>query len=338
MVYGGTKRGMRKRPTRRRARASNTKKGLTQTEKKQVTTIAKRAVNVMIESKYFHTAQYYETGLYNAWLDGNQLSEVGVLGFTTGFEKSKNNDDVVDPFKYGVNASGSKQNMKSLEMNRVFLSDATNLQSRSYALEGSTCRPAFNETKWLLSRKAGNTTSIPDRGLTYKIRMLRLRPRTIKGSYQKVDPGTDAFLDAFNREFGVYSLDDNSVPIMDEFQFHLAKCNSRRYHVLEDSTMTMKPTMMFDETTNSSGAVVYQTRQSENTQRIITRKHNLGTELFYPSSLGNQIADSLPQDGFVPEFVLFHAICVGSPFSVGSRTKPEMLNISCRPVSTFKDA
>lgn len=329
------KRGM---PRNRAPRRKTGPKGLTKTEKKQVSTIAKRAVNTMIESKYYNTALYKSAELYNAWGDGsNAASEVGVIGFTTGFEKSKNQDDVVDPFKYGVNSAGSNQNMKSLEMNRVFLADAGDLQNRAYALEGVTCRPAFNETKWLLERIAGNVTTVPDNGLTYKIRMLRLRPRQLKGSYQKIDPKTDAFLDSRNAPFGIESVDSNSNQRFDEFQFHLAKANSRTYQVLEDTTMTMTPALIY-KTFNDSGAISYDARQSANTQRILTRKHTLGKELFYPSTLGLTTADTLPQTGFIPEFVLFHVITTGNPFSVASRLKPEGFRISCRPVSTFKDA
>lgn len=328
---------MRKRSTRTRRRKVYSKKGLTKTEKTQVKTIAKRAVNSLAESKYFHTKEYVDEPFNWAWyLTGGTQSQVGAVGFTTGFEKAMETDGSQDAYKYGVNSTGGAQNMNSLEMNRVFLSNASNPQGASYAIEGSMLRPSYNESKWLLNRIAGDTTNVLDNGLPYRVRMLRLRPKSLKGSFQRVDPKTDAFLDQFNREFGIQSLDDQGAPIMDEFQINLAKANSRKYTVIEDTQMVINPPMTYD-TINDAGAITYVARQTSNTQRQFTKTHNIGKELFYPDTETNTTASTLPQNGFIPEFILFHVVHIGTPSSPINRLRPDQLSINCRPVSTFKD-
>ena len=316
---------------------SNNSKGLTKTEKTQVKTIAKKAVLSIAETKYLHTKPYADAEFINAWQIANQTSQIGVLGFTTGFEKAMETDGSTDAFKYGVDDTGTTKNMNSLEMNRLFLSNAQIAQHASYAIEGSMMRPSYNETQWLLNRIAGNTTAVLDNGLPYRVRMLRLRPRSLKGSYQRVDPRNDAFLDQFNTEFGINSVTSTGAPIMDEFQINLAKANSRKYQVLEDTQMIINCPMTYD-TINDAGAITYVARQSRDTQRIFTRKHNLGKELFYPDTETNTIASTLPQNGFIPEFVLFHVVHIGTPEdNLDNRLRPDQLYLNCRPVSTYKD-
>lgn len=330
--------GMRKRSyTRRPARKTNVKKGLTKTEKSQVKTIAKKAVNSLAETKYFNTKPYDNEPFNYAWYNGGTTSEVGVLGFTTGFEKAMEVDGTSDAFKYGTDGNGAAKNMNSLELNRLFLSNAVVPQAASYAIEGSMCRPSYAETQWLLNRIAADTSIILDQGLPYRVRMLRLRPKSLKGSYQRVNPATDAFLDQFNQEFGIMSLDVQGAPIMDEFQINLAKANSRKYTVIEDTKMIINPPMTF-ATQNDAGAITYNTvGDSKDTQRIFTKKHNIGKELFYPDTETNTTASTLPQNGFTPEFILFHVVHIGTPNDPANRLKPTRLSVNCRPVSTFKD-
>jgi len=329
--------GMRKRSRPRvTGRKNYAKKGLTKTEKTQVKTIAKRAVNSLAETKYFHTKSYEDEAFNWAWYLGGNQSQVGAVGFTTGFEKAMETDGSQDAYKYGVNSTGGAQNMNSLEMNRVFLSNAANPQGASYAIEGSMLRPSYNESKWLLNRIAGNTTAVLDHGLPYRVRMLRLRPKSLKGSYQLVNPAMDAFLDQFNREFGISTLDDQGAPMMTEFNINLAKANNRKYIVIEDTQMVINPPMTYD-TINDNGAITYVARQTSNTQRQFTKTHKIGTELFYPDTTAETTASTLPKNGFIPEFILFHVVHIGTPSDPANRLRPDQLSINCRPVSTFKD-
>jgi len=123
---------------------------------------------------------------------------------------------------------------------------------------------------------------------------------------------------------------------MTEFQINLAKANSRKYNVIEDTQMIINPPMTYD-TINDAGAVTYVARQTSNTQRQFTKTHKIGTELFYPDTETNTTASTLPQNGFIPEFILFHVIHVGTPEAVSNRLRPDQLTVNCRPVSTFKD-
>lgn len=225
MVYGKKRGVYRKRSTTRRTRSKSTK-GLTKTEKTQVKTIAKKAINTLAETKYFNCQAYDQQEFNSAWQNGSVVSEISVLGFTVGRNKSSNNSGVADSYKYGTNLSGNKVDMRQLKMNQVYLFDTPDAQLRSNAIEGNTIRPSFNETQWLLDRFANNTTSDYTKGLPYKVRMVRARPRALKGSFQIVNPEEDLFLTSSNQEFGISSLLVQLPPsgnIMNSFEFHLAK-------------------------------------------------------------------------------------------------------------------
>lgn len=344
MVYGGgKKRNVRKRVNGRRTRAKTTKKGLTKTEKTQTRQIAKSVVNNLAESKYFNVARSIgELPLNSAWwTNSNIQSEIGVLGFTTGFEKAVDQNGATIAYKYGVNpANGAGKNMESLELNRVFdINSASPLDQ--YHVEGNTIRPAYAETNWLLNRLAGNTEQFNDlgNGCNYKIRMIRCKPRPTKGSFNRVHPENDLFLDQANHEFGISTL-QSGVQVFNPFELMLAKTNSRKYQILEDTTFTMGSAGNYVDVGLGAGEVAYNMKNPETTQcKTLKRTHNIGKELYYnkPNDVSTS-QNQYPQDGFHQEFVLFHVWASGNPQTVATaRTTPTLLRVSCRPVSTFKD-
>jgi len=350
MVYV-KKRGMRSKRSYRRKPSAKSRKGLTKTEKTQVKTIAKRTVNSLAETKYFNCQAFDQEETNAAWENNTGgttvRSEISVLGFAVGSNKAKGNDAATDAYKYGVNANGNKRDMRQLKMNQVYLYNSPDSQLRANAIEGNTLRPSYNETQWLLDRFTDDTTNDFTKGLPYKIRMIRARPRVIKSSSQVVNPEEDLFLTSSNQAFGISSRTSLTGPfIMNSFEFHLAKPNSRKYHILEDTTMIINPNMNYY---NAGAAeefeIPYATSAVGCTQKQFKRSHKLGTELFYPRAAGDFATDPIPPldddafptDGFTPEFVLFHIIKCGDDTSVANRNRPESLRISCRPVSTFKD-
>ena len=103
---------MRKRTYGRRTTTKSSKEGLTKTERTQTRQIAKSVVNKMAESKYFNTSRDIGELALNAawWTSATVQSEIGVLGFTTGFEKQ-------------VDAAGSTQAYKYLSL--IHISEPT---------------------------------------------------------------------------------------------------------------------------------------------------------------------------------------------------------------------
>lgn len=343
MPYGKPKRYLSRRPKRNRARTKAGKKGLTKTERSQVKKIAKKAVNTMAESKYFNiNGSLGEDTMQAAWRTSTGIqSEIAVLGYTTGFEKALNKDGSTTAYKYGVDpSSGSNKNMDSLELNRIFTSGA-GAPNDQYQIEGRTINPSYAESHWMLNRLAGKTDTLSQvqRGLTYKVRMIRVKPRPVKSSHQQVDPQQDLFLSSFNGEFGVQSLSGTTY-IFNPYELMLAKVNTRKYRVLEDKFFNLGTAGNF---TNLGAAeefiVPYQVQQPEaSSLKIIKCKHDIGKELYYDDPNGTGDTDQYPQDGFTPEFVLFHVWAQGNPNEeFALRTTPELVRISCRPVSTFKD-
>ena len=338
MVYGGgKKRSMRKRTYGRRTRPKSSKKGLTKTEKTQTRKIAKSVVNSLAESKYFNVSREIGEMTFNSawWASASSQSEIAVLGFTTGFEKAVDAAGSTQSYKYGANpANGNAMNMESLELNRLFDTDQGQPFAQ-YAIEGTTCRPAYAESHWLLNRlqgQQGNLFGDLPNTCNYKIRMIRCKPRPIKGSFNSVRPENDLFLDQSNLEFGINSI-SSGQRVFNPFEFSLAKANSRKYQILEDTTFVMGPAGSY--TPDNISTIPPETSSC----KVLKRTHNIGKELFYQKpNDATSSQNQYPQDGFHQEFILFHVWATGNPQTVATgRTTPELLRLSCRPVSTFKD-
>jgi hypothetical protein len=337
MAYGGKPGNMRKRAARRRPTTKGAKKGLTKTEKKQVTTIAKRAVTSVAESKYFNVNGGIENYIaVPAWQSNGVNSEVSCWGFTTGLRRNAENSGI---YKWGIDpANGNAVSMTSLNLNYLFRDTATPESRQQYSLEGLTCRPSYNEVKWLIERPQSNTITDETTAVPYKIRMLRLVPRALKASYQEIDPKNDCFLDAVNEPFGPSSLSATGTPVLNLREFHLAKANSRRYRVIADTTFTMLPssvrTDIFDPGPDANNSPIV-TQPSTSGCKVMTTKHNIGKELHWQTPNDTASAFSqYPDNGFEPEFVLF---LVGALGGVGAGALTDNIRISARPVSTFKD-
>jgi len=354
MPYGKMRRqAKRSARTTRRPRKS----ALTKIEKKQVKSIAKQVVNSVVESKYFDTQagdSVNQAAPAYAWYDAAEQirAPVSVIGCITGYNRSVNQDLTNNIWSYGVKASGTSQTMTTFNLNRLF--DNSTMQNTPNILEGATCRPAFAQTQHLFERiiqssEAMGTTGVPlNVGLPYKIRMIRVRPRATKGSFQDVDPEVDLFLNRINNAYGV-SSDPTEVIGMEQKFTHvdmlLAKVNSRKYNVLEDKIFNLESPGTYTNLNVGAGETQITNLSSKGTL-VKTVKHNIGTELHYKEPYqqgGGSSTDLFPDDGFLPEFVLFHICMTNNPSAApGNAANQEgyadQLKYSCRCVSTFKDA
>jgi len=329
---------MRRGSTRTRRRKVYNKKGLTKTEKTQVKTIAKRAVNTMIESKYFNVNPVAYQAPAPIWQFANVNSEIGCWGFTTGVRR---NADSGNTYKLGVDpTNGTQVSMTSLGMNTVFRSNNSVESRQQYALEGLSCRPAYNEVQWLLERPQANTQSDATKAVPYQVRMIRLKPKVIKASYQVILPSNDCFLNALNEPFGPASLGTGGAPAMTRQDFYLAKINSRRYNVIADTKFTMLPSSITTTVLNDPGTPGVSNLVSQPSSsgcKIIKTKHSMGKEFHYLNPDAGSGSGGLqePSAGFEPEFILFFVSAVGG---VPAGTLTDNIRLSARPVSTFKDA
>lgn len=332
--------GNRFRGTKKARSKRSADRGLTKTQELQVTSLAKQCLEQAAESKYFNT----NGGILNyspavTSQTGGVNSEISCWGFTTGLRREFDTDAI---YKWGQDPSnGNLVSMTSLNLNYLFRDTATPLSRAQYSLEGQVCRPAYNEVKWLFERPQSNTILDPSKGVPYQIRMLRLVPRATKASYQAIDPRLDCFLDQLNEAYGISSVDATGAPLFNLKEFHLAKANSRRYKVLQDTTFVMNPTSIRTDIfapegsgTGNDNPLVNQPDASG--VKVIKTKHNIGTELHYanPNDTTSAFAQ-YPDTGFEPEFILFMVAALGGVEQVGDLT--DNIRLSARPVSTFKD-
>lgn len=313
-------------------------RGLTKIEKLQVTTLAKQCLEDAAESKYFNT----NGGIVNyapsvATQTGGVNSEISCWGFTTGARRAS---PTPSAYSWGQDpVNGNLVNMTSLNLNYVFRDTATPASRAQYSLDGQSCRPAYNEVKWLFERPQSNTIVDPSKGVPYQIRMLRLVPRATKASFQAIDPRLDCFLDQLNEPYGISSIDGSGAAIFNLKEFHLAKANSRRYKVIQDTTFNMNPTSIRTDIFAPVGAtndnpLVNQPDASG--VKVLKTKHNIGTQLHYadPNDTSSTLSQ-YPDTGFEPEFILFMVAALGGVEQVGDLT--DNIRLSARPVSTFKD-
>lgn len=310
------------------------KYGLNKVEKKQVGTLVKKKVNSMAETKYFNTQAGIAKFIPNpVWKSGTTLSEVTCMGFTTGNNEffSTLSGPNSPPIYYGVGAStGDETEMTPLNLNKVFTSENTNLSRSQQSIVGNSIRPNYNQVQWYLERPTTSSGALNSAPI--QVRMIRVKPRAARGSFQPANPKADLFLDQYNEPIGVASTTSGGIPIFGNYEFQMAKVNSRRYKVISDKVFTMSAS-------TSSGANQVTLSSTSGAKRLVT-KHNIGKELYY--ALPNTVdaeddRNQYPQTGFTPEYVLFHFQTLGQPLTAASRNSTDNINITCRPVSTFKD-
>ena len=340
MANGRKQGNVHRRARSNRPSAKGSSKGLTKTEKKQVSTIAKKAVTSMAESKYFNVREVSPEVVNSAWKISTDYSDVGVWGYTTGYNRQTNQGDEQEVIKYGVSTvDGSEISMINLRMNRIFKSDDTNEALRAFAIEGQTLRPAFNECQWFLNHVAQSTDLDESKGLQYRLRCVRVTPRVIKGSFQDIDPEQDLFLNQYNQSFGIATtISSGTEASFTREQFHLAKVNSRKYKVHQDKFYTVAPAAIYAEVAADPNATAFQVTGNTPGCMTMTTSHNIGKELFYPIPNREDSNEMYPTSGFIPEFILWHVIALGDNGTTSSsRATPLGMTIAPRPVSTFKD-
>lgn len=300
------------------------KKGLTKTEVKQTKKIAERVLNTKTESKYFRCVGMGDLNdnglgqpLYPARSSYNQMY---VLGYSTATGARL---DGISTYKYGISGAATKS-IQALGMARTFGADETNDELVGNALDGNYATPSMASTEWNIQRlfdQVSSETTSKDVA-PYFVRIVRLVPRPKKGSYQDVDPETDAFLDEFSRETGVLAS------TFTNYELQMLKLNTKKYQVKADIKFMMTPAVIFNES-----APDYQATVAPGThQKFLSFRHDIGKRLYYDNPEGT----GYPTDGMKQEFILFHVCHIGLGNSASSN-QPNGLRLGCKAVSTFKD-
>lgn len=330
--------------TKGRPKQSKKKGGLNKTETSQVKSIANKLVNSKIEPKYFNTNAAVNAEVCNAaWKISTQYSDVAVWGYSTGYNRQNNPGNENETMKYGVSTvDGSEISMTNLKLNKVFMQDdGPDEFLRAFTIVGQTIRPSYAECKWFFNFVGQNTDSDHTKGLMYRMRVIRVRPAAIKGSFQDVDPQNDLFLDQYNQAFGIASTVTGSTESkFTREQFHLAKVNNRKYSVKEDKFFTIAPAQSYNSVDDGASSSALQVGTISPGCMTRLTKHKIGKELFYPRAATDTTSDaySYPTSGFLPEYILYHCIALGDNGTASSaRSTPLGMTITCRPVSTFKD-
>jgi len=305
-------------------RAGRKPKATKMTEAK-VEAIAKKAINEEAESKYFNSAALGTVSPINSYPNRTSMS---VLGYCTGTAFSVQNTGT---WKYGWSTSTAEQNMESLNMNRVFVSTQTDPILKAYRIQGTECSPSFAQTEWCIERDYIDTTSAGelDTAPLY-CRMIRVKPIIKKGSYQPIDPKNDLFLDQYNRPTGVNSAG------FQQYELMMNKVDNGKYRVIEDKRFVLNPPGTGSTLEISNGDTVV-SNLGLTSFKTLKCRHSIGNKFFYETPDSSTATQQFPTDGYTPEFVLFHFTYMGVNANITTGLDAKRLNITCKPVSTFKD-
>ena len=310
------RRNYKKKPMRKNS------KGLNKTERKQTQQIAKKVLMKEAESKYFNVRTLSElsgtagdgAGLTMPISRGN-YSQMRVLGFASGTGARTDN---LSSLKYGLNTS-----IQAIQHGRIFASGT----ATGFDIEGQYVTPSlsistFNLERLYLSTSSSSADAIS--AVPYFVRVLRLCPRPKKGSFQTLDPETDAFLDQYSQEIGVRNTN------FGHYELKMFKANSKKYQVKQDFSFYLNPPVSYNELDIGAGTFQVSSR-SNASHRQMTFKHDIGKKLFYESPA----TASNPSDGFKNEYILFHVSPIGT--ANDSTVSPFDVRIACKAVGTFKD-
>ncbi len=302
-----------------------TTKGLSKTEKKQVQSI----VNRNLETKYFNStpASSLDELEPHAIQTGANMY---CIGYTTNTNLIRTGSASAVTIKYGGNTA-----MTPLHMARLFAENETDANLAAYKLIGDDCNVLFAKSRWLLERTAVDTT--PGVGeqtldaLPMLVRMVRVRPKALKGSFQFPNPEEDLFLDQYAQVLGVKTVGFKKNDLA------LLKVNSRRYNVIQDTQFTLVPPCTTNQFDIGTGTVQVN-NVSTNSKKMMNMSHNIGKKYHYNRAGldGNENYPNNPSTGFVPEYILFHFQLLGDDTIVGRRSADD-LRITCIPCSAFKD-
>ncbi len=329
------------------AKTKKAPKGLTKTEKSQVSAIAKKAVTAIAEKKYMNVNRFVGMRPIRA----NTPSKIGVLAFSNSLALTGEGSEL----HYGIaDGTGAEEPMTELKMMRPYVGVTGDAQTDNYAIEGRECKPSSARIKWRMSRDIGNAvnlaTSAADinppnlsTNLPVIVRMIRVNPK-IGQNNVLCDPEYDLFVtDKGNNSIGINSAN------FDETEILMYRINKRRYNVVEDKFFRIQNalTLQYQLAFRPNDSAPYYAPQISNTnancEKLYQTNHMLtskkGGSLFYDTPDANAL--EAPSSGHKREYILYHFVYAGAETFLsedgGTPTYPSDLLLTASPMVKFTD-
>ncbi|AXH76001.1 MAG: putative capsid protein [Cressdnaviricota sp.] len=293
---------------------------LTKAKTKEVKKIVTKVINSKAESKYFQSTQLNALTRLNPIPSRNGQTALAVLGYAVGTGTSPQMSTIT----YGWDAQGNSP-VIDLNMARLF-GPAIIGQLAQNALEGSYASPAMCRSEWILQVPQQDTTERETYGTPLYIRMLRVKPRKQKYSEVDINPKNDLFLDQYGIERGISFVDFNQYELM------MLKANSRKYEIIEDMTKVLQPASTIATLDIANGNTICTDLVRSGSNCKLVMNHKQPKKLYYVNA---NVDGTQPEDGQSNELIFFHFCKQGTDGNTGSNEKS--VNITCKPVSTFKD-
>jgi len=114
------------------------------------------------------------------------------------------------------------------------------------------------------------------------------------------------------------------------------KVDNGKYRVIEDKRFVLNPPGTGSTLEISNGDTVV-SNLGLTSFKTLKCRHSIGNKFFYETPDSSTATQQFPTYGYTPEFVLFHFTYMGVNANITTGLDAKRLNITCKPVSTFKD-
>lgn len=337
---------VRYQPTRKKnkfiVRRGPNAKGLTKSQRDQVSKIAKKSVQTVAEKKFMDSQQYKNQDLVLA----NSDSPIAVMGYST----TVNTDPASAVVMYGLGAVN-----EGLCLRPFYHTHDRNDEFSQYAVDGKKVMPRKCQTMmrfvrrydavdnsgnyFPLSNPSGWSMEAPPsasdgigKSLPMGFRMIRVTPKGAVGTNTQLIPSHNLFQDKFGNGTGVASTD------FGENELRFFKINTRKWTVLEDKQWTMNSPLSLQWTfsrgngLNSGWYIPQITNTNKNCEKIIRFNHQLTNRkngsvhynVINDAEMGEDPTNN-SDSGQRREYVFIHAYYLGSTDLVApdSTQKPQ---------------
>lgn len=323
-AYKSTAKGRRSRGSAM-SRYKKKPDSFSKTKVKAVKKIVNKVINKNAESKYFNSTNMNDLVRIEPLQSRNGLTSIAAVGFAVGTGESAQMSTIT----YGYQGGVGNINVYDLNMARLFGQqdpEAPVDVLKQNALEGSYANPSMCKTEWLVQVPQQDTTLESNYGTPMFCRILRVKPRKQKYADLSINPKNDLFVNQFGIEIGISSSSFNDQ------QLHMFKVNTRKYELIEDIQKTLVPASTTATLAIADGNTITTDLVKSGSNCRLVMQHKQPKRLFY---IDAAVDGSQPQDGQSNELILFHFTKLGTSGNYSSNEKN--VEITCKPVSTFKD-
>ena len=298
--------------------------GLNYVEKKQVTSLAVKAINRSAESKYFESTNMNTLTRLAPLQSRNGNTAMAVQAFAVGSGASPQMSSVT----YGWQNGTGNINITDLNMTRLFApQDQTGPTDplAQNSLEGSYASPSMCRTEWYLQIPQVDTTVQQKNGTPTYVRILRVKPRKQKYADLSINPKNDLFVNQFGQEAGINFTSFN------EMELKMFKPNSRKYEIIADIQKRLVPASTIATLDIAAGNTITTDLSRSASNCRLVMNHKQPKKLYYTAAVDG----AQPRDGQSNEMIFFHYVKEGTEGAVTANERA--LELTCKPVSTFKD-